>query len=121
MYYLVFALVMVTPLAMLVIGLYWKVHPPKLEGSGLAYRTSLSTRNEETWNFAHRHVAKLWIRIGFLLSLLSILLMTLFRESYFNYFLWVIGGQMVFLCISAFLVEGMLKSAFDQDGKPLTK
>lgn len=117
MYYLIFALVMVTPLALFVIGLFWRVHPPKLEGSGFAYRTALSSRSEEAWRFAHRHITKLWIRLGVLLAGVSAVLMVLLKESYTVFFLWIIGGQMVFLCISAFLVESLLKASFDEDGK----
>ena len=31
-------------------------------------------------------------------------------------FLWLIGGQMIFLCLSAFLVDGLLKANFNEDG-----
>lgn len=118
MYYLIFALVLITPLALLIIGLFWKLHPPKLKGSSFAYRTALSSRNEETWRFAHRHISNLWIRLGILLTVVSAILMVVLKEDYTVFFLWIIGGQMVFLCISAFLVENLLKAAFDQDGKP---
>lgn len=120
MYYLAFLLVMVTPLALLAIGLRWRSHPPKRTGSGLAYRTALSERSDETWVFAHRRIAQLWIRMGLLLTLVSALLMILLRDHFTSFFLWLIGGQMVFLCISAFLVEGLLKVAFDEDGNPLS-
>ena len=120
MYYLAFLLVMVTPLALLAIGLRWRSHPPKRTGSGLVYRTALSERSDETWAFAHRRIAQLWIRMGLLLTLVSALLMILLRDHFTSFFLWLIGGQMVFLCISAFLVEGLLKVAFDEDGSPLS-
>ena len=51
-----------------------------------------------------------------LLAIVSAALMVIFRSSYSGFFLWLIGGQMVFLCISAFLVEGLLKASFDEDG-----
>lgn len=116
MYYLIFALVMLTPLALFIVGLSWRFHPPKLEGSGFAYRTALSSRNEETWRFAHRHLTKLWIRLGVLLAVISAGLMVVLKADYTVFFLWIIGGQMVFLCISAFLVESLLKATFDEDG-----
>ena len=116
MYYLAFLLVMATPLALLVIGLVWRSHPPKRDGSGLAYRTALSDRSDETWVFAHRHISRLWTRLGLLLAIVSAALMVVFRASYSGFCLWLIGGQMVFLCISAFLVEGLLKASFDENG-----
>lgn len=117
MYYLTFVLVMLTPLALLLVGLRWKLRPPKREGSGLAYRTALSSRTEETWNFAHRHLAKLWVRIGLILSVVSILLMVFLKAHYTSFALWLIGGQMVLLCVSAFLVDSLLKAAFDEEGR----
>lgn len=114
MYYIIFALVLVTPLVMLAVGLVWRVHPPKREGGRLAYRTALSEKNDETWAFAHRHLSKLWIRIGFLLTVVSSVVMVVGREGCQSFFLWLIGGQMVFLCLSAFLVDGLLKATFDE-------
>ena len=116
MYYLAFLLVMATPLVLFAIGLIWRAHPPKRNGSALAYRTALSDRSDETWAFAHRHIAQLWIRLGVLLAIVSAVLMVVFRDSYSSFFLWLIGGQMVFLCVSAFLVEGLLKASFDEQG-----
>lgn len=99
-------------------GLIWRIHPPKRDGGFLAYRTALSSKTEETWAFAHRHISKLWLRIGLLLSILSAVLMVVFRESASSFVLWLIGGQMVFLCISAFLVDALLKNTFGENGLP---
>ena len=114
-------LTMLTPVAMLAVGLRWRKHPPRREGNGLAYRTALSSKTEETWAFAHRHISKLWLRIGLLLSILSAVLMVVFRESASSFVLWLIGGQMVFLCISAFLVDALLKNTFDENGLPIER
>lgn len=120
MNYFASALSLVTPLAMLIVGLYWKIKPPKRGGSGLAYRTALSDRTEETWAFAHRRISKLWIYDGLLLSVVSVILIVALKARFTDFFLWLIAGQMVLLCISAFLVEGLLKSFFDKDGNPIS-
>lgn len=119
MYYLMLVLTLITPLTMLLVGLLWKAKPPKFGGSGLAYRTQLSARSQEAWDFAHKHISKLWVRIGLMLTVLTAVLMVMFRDSASRFFLWLIAGQMAFLCISAFLVDGTLKASFDQEGKPL--
>ena len=80
MYYVLFVFAMLTPVLMAVVGLIWRIHPPKRDGGFLAYRTALSSKTEETWAFAHRHISKLWLRIGLLLSILSAVLMVVFRE-----------------------------------------
>ena len=61
-------LTMLTPVAMLAVGLRWRKHPPRREGNGLAYRTALSEQNEDTWRFAHAHLSKLWVRLGLALA-----------------------------------------------------
>lgn len=57
-------LTMLTPVAMLAVGLRWRKHPPRREGNGLAYRTALSEQNEDTWRFAHAHLSKRWCPPG---------------------------------------------------------
>ena len=113
MYIFIFALVMLTPLCLLFVGLRWRSHPPQRQTARIAYRTPLSSKNDETWAFAHRHLSKLWIRIGLILSIVSAFLMVMWRDIYLDVFLWIIGGQMLLLCISAFLIEGLLKTTFE--------
>ena len=113
MYILIFVLVMVTPLALLFLGLAWRTHPPKRESAKLAYRTALSAKNDETWAFAHLHLSRLWIRVGLILTILTVFLMVVWRDIYLSIFLWLIGGQMLLVCITAFLVDGLLKTSFD--------
>lgn len=119
MYYLTFFIVMLTPVLMALVGLIWRIRPPKNTGGPFAYRTALSLKNEDTWQFAHAHISKLWLRIGVLLSIVSAVLMVVFRSNYMSFFLWVIMGQMVFLCLSAFLVDAVMKAVFDADGNRL--
>ena len=119
MYYAIFALVMVTPAALFAVGIWWKVSPPKRNGSGLAYRTALSDRSDETWAFTHKHIARLWTRIGVIEAVLSAALMVFLREHCMSFFLWLIVGQVALMCVSVFLVDMLLKNAFDEDGKPL--
>ena len=49
MYYVLFVFAMLTPVLMAVVGLIWRIHPPKRDGGFLAYRTALSSKTEETW------------------------------------------------------------------------
>ena len=114
-------LTMLTPVAMLAVGLRWRKHPPRREGNGLAYRTALSEQNEDTWRFAHAHLSKLWIRLGLALAVVSAGAAYFGRSLLGTLFLWLIGGQMIFLCLSAFLVDGLLKANFNEDGSPAKK
>lgn len=110
---------LIPPVAILGAGIFWRISPPKFQSKGLAYRTTLSSASEEAWNFAHVHCAKLWVRIGSILLVLSILLLVLFPDNRKDYFLWLVGGQMALFCLSAFLVDTLLKNSFDENGKPI--
>lgn len=44
MYYVLFVFAMLTPVLMAVVGLIWRIHPPKRDGGFLAYRTALSSK-----------------------------------------------------------------------------
>ena len=107
------------PASMLAIGLLWRFLPPKFRSKGLAYATSLSSASPEAWAFAHRHCAKLWTRIGAILLVITVVLLSLFSDSAADFVLWLIGGQMVLFCLSAFLVDLLLKNTFHEDGTPI--
>lgn len=116
MYSLIFAGVMLTPVAMAAVGLAWRIHPPKNRNQMLSYRTVLSMKNEDTWQFAHHQVGKLWVRLGVLLAIVSAVLMVWFKDSFMSFALWLVVGQMVLLCVSVFLVDTLMKAVFDEDG-----
>lgn len=115
-----YILSLITPVCMAVVGIWWTVKPPKID-HGFGYRTALSTRSSHTWKFAHYHISRLWTRLGILLSIVSVVLIIVLKANYQTFVLWVIGAQMVFLCISAFLVDAALKNSFDEDGEPVQK
>ena len=68
MYPIYVLIALLPPVAMLIVGIWWKVSPPKMEGKGLAYRTQLSTKSPDAWAFAHKHCARLWVRMGVILT-----------------------------------------------------
>ena len=64
---------LVLPLAMALLGRRFLTHPPgDMEGSW-GYRTARSVKNRETWDFAHRYIGRLWVRLGLVLLPLSLL------------------------------------------------
>ncbi len=119
MYYLSFALTMAVPVCLFILGLAWKISPPPYRSGGLAYNTALSSSSEDAWTFAHRHCARLWLRLGLILGVLSAALMRVFRDCDRSFCLWLIGGQMALFCLSAFLVDALLKNTFDENGNYL--
>lgn len=112
MYTLYFAVVMLAPAAMLVVGLMWKISPPPYQSKGLAYSTELTRKNPEAWETAHRHCARLWTRTGIISGGASAFLMVLFKESYSGFWMWLIVGQMALFCVSVFMIDLLLKNTF---------
>ncbi len=119
MYYLSFAAAMIVPVCLFLAGIMWKTKPPAYLSQGLCYRTTLTEKSQEAWQFAHFHCAKLWTRAGLILIVLTAVLMYFLKESYISYLLWIIFFQMVIFCISAFFVEILLKSCFDENGNKI--
>ena len=78
----IFMLVMnlLTPLVMIIYGRIFEKKPPKIERSkfSFGYRTVMSMRNEETWEYAHRFFGKLWFRFGIAVGLISIIVLFFF-------------------------------------------
>ena len=78
----IFMLVMnlLTPLVMIIYGRIFEKKPPKIARSKFAfgYRTVMSMRNEETWEYAHRFFGKLWFRFGIAVGVISIIVLFFF-------------------------------------------
>lgn len=107
---------LVMPVAMLVVGIMWKVHPPKREGGVLAYRTALTQSSQEAWDFAHKHCARLWVRLGVLLTVGASVAMYLLRDKDYASFLpWVLAVEATLFCVSAFLVDALVKQKFEEE------
>jgi len=68
------------PLVMIIYGRVFEKKPPKIARSKFAfgYRTVMSMRNEETWEYAHRFFGKLWFRFGIAVGLISIIVLFFF-------------------------------------------
>ena len=109
------------PTLMIVIGVIFKKHPPKTINGIYGYRTTMSMKNMDTWNFAHLYCGKLWWKIGWCMLPVSVLLMMpVLGKSTDTMGTW--GGiieavQCFFLFITIFLVERELGRTFDKDGK----
>ena len=78
----IFMLVMnlLIPITMISFGHSFEKKPPKIARSKFAfgYRTVMSMKNEETWEYAHRFFGKLWFRFGIVVGLISIIVLFFF-------------------------------------------
>ena len=118
----IFMLVMVLliPLSMLLLGRYFiKTSPAKINYI-FGYRTSMSMKNQDTWQFAHHHFGKTWYICGLVLTPLSVLGMLLVLGKGSS----AVGTAGTVLCtlqllpllLSIIPTERALRKTFDKDG-----
>ena len=90
-------------------------HTPKSINGLVGYRTSRSMINQDTWNFANKYCALLWIKIGIVSSIVSFLIYILFDVNEIVSIVIVLI-QTFLLLLSIIPVEKALKNTFDDDG-----
>jgi len=109
------------PALMLLFGRIFCKHPPKSINSIYGYRTSMSMKNTDTWNFAHSYCGRLWWKVGLFLSAGTIIAMLpLIGKESETTGLWGSGIMMIqcaILLISIYPVERALRKNFDKTGK----
>ncbi|MBQ3200039.1 MAG: SdpI family protein [Firmicutes bacterium] len=111
---------LLTPAIMLLFGWMFKNNPPQNINGVYGYRTGMSMKNRDTWDFAHRYCGTLWVKLGFVLLPASLAAM-----------LTVYGGtedeigslvaavcllQVVALLFAVVKTERALKQVFDKNG-----
>ncbi len=113
-------MVLLTPFIMIFFGRKFKNNPPDKINWIYGYRTKMSTKNKDTWIFAHKKMGNLWFKTGTIMAIISTFCMLPFvsRDSQT---VGSVGGtimtiQIVFLIIPIFFVEMALKKTFDKDG-----
>ena len=121
----IFMLVMnlLTPLVMIIFGRVFEKKPPKIGMSKFAfgYRTIMSMRNAETWEYAHRFFGKLWFRFGIALGVISIIaLFFVFgkdKDTVGFAGMIICYVQMAVMLIPVIPTEISLRRNFDKNGK----
>lgn len=117
--FMVCGIVMI-PFMMILFGYIFKNNPPKDINSIYGYRTSMSKKNMDTWNFAHHYFGKLWFVIGIIILPVSIIPMFFFIKQSTD----VVGTagsiieiiQIIVLLIPIYSTEKALKKTFDENG-----
>lgn len=108
------------PFTMIVLGKLFIKNPPQEINGVFGYRTKMSMKNKDTWEFAHKYCGKLWVTIGCIMLPLSLIAM-LFIIGKGKDPVGILGGivcciQTVFLVISIIPTEKALKRTFDENG-----
>ena len=120
----IFMLVMnlLIPITMISFGHSFEKKPPKIERSKFAfgYRTIMSMKNADTWEYAHRFFGKLWFRFGIVVGVISIiaLLFVIGKDKDTVGFagLIICYVQMAVMLIPVIPTEISLRKRFDKNG-----
>lgn len=100
--------------------LFLKTAPKEINGI-FGYRTSMSMKNRETWEFAHHHFGKRWFFLGiFLLPVTIFLMLPVLGKAddtvgFYGGFICLI--QCVVMLLPIISTERSLRKHFDEDGR----
>ena len=112
--------VLLIPLSMIGFGYYFAKRPPKKITMVFGYRTAMSMKNKETWDFAHRYCGKIWIVVGWILLPISCIAMLYVfgknEEIIGTYGAMICCVQVIPVIGSIILTEVALKKTFDKSG-----
>lgn len=109
------------PLTMIGFGRSFMKNTPKEINAVFGYRTSMSMKNIDTWEFAHRYCGKLWYVCGLILLPITVIFLLLAIGKNKDY-VGTVGGiicgaQLILMIGSIFPTEITLKKVFDKNGK----
>lgn len=116
MYIFLFCMVLLTPAVMAAAGKLWTKRPPKEVNDIYGYRTAMSMKNRDTWDFAHRLCGRLWFRSGLVSGIVSAVLMLVFARYDETLSLILVFSQIGLLFLLILPVEAALNRHFDKDG-----
>ncbi len=108
------------PLLMLLIGKSFIKNSPKKINMIYGYRTGMSMKNKDTWEFAHHHCGKLWKWMGAVMLPLSempfIFVIGKSEDTIGVLMTVIVSLQTLLLIASIFPTEIALRKNFDSDG-----
>lgn len=119
----IFMLIMdlLIPVTMIGFGSYFMKNAPKEINAVFGYRTSMSMKNKDTWEFAHKYCGKVWYASGIAMLSITVIFMFLVigknEECVGRIGGIICGVQLIPLIGSIFPTEVALKKNFDKNGK----
>nr|WP_315021684.1 SdpI family protein [uncultured Aminipila sp.] len=111
---------MLIPVIMIIFGKIFENKVPKRINNFYGYRTSMSRKNQDTWEFAHKCCGRLWKKVGLIMSVVTLILtvvsFTLSEDMQGIVCGIIVTIQTIVLIGSIFPVEKALKKNFDKNG-----
>ncbi len=121
----IFMLIMclIFPAIMILFGKIFLKTAPKEINYIFGYRTNMSMKNRDTWEFAHKFCGKIWYYVGLAMLPISVIPM-LFVIGKGEDIIGTVGGiicmiNVAVIITSIFPTEIALKKNFDKDGNRL--
>lgn len=119
-----FIMNLLIPVTMIGFGRSFRSHAPKEINSIYGYRTTMSMKNRDTWEFAHHYFGKIWWQTGWgLLGFTAVFMLTALGkddDTASIYAGMISAIQIFFLILPIFFTERALKKHFDKDGRKLS-
>ena len=116
-----FIMDLLLPFTMIGFGRHFMKNAPKTINGVFGYRTSMSMKNKETWEFAHKYCGKIWYICGLSALPITVIFMLLVIgknvETVGTVGGIIMGIQLVPLIGSIFPTEIALRKNFDKNGK----
>ena len=110
----------IVPFTMIGFGKLFLNHAPDEINMVFGYRTRMSTKNKDTWEFAHKYCGRLWFIWGWILLPISVIpmffVMGQSEDMVGNVSAMICILQCVFLVGSIFPTERALRRNFDENG-----
>ncbi len=118
MFIFLLCMVALTPVSTFLIGKTWMKHPPRDINFWVGYRTEMSMKSQDTWDFANKYCAEIWYKWSGIIAIFSVVVMLCFKNGdYENVSIYLTVVQMIFLCTSIVPVERELRRRFDKNGR----
>ena len=111
---------LLAPLTMIGFGRLFLIKAPEKINATFSYRTTMSMKNKDTWEFAHKFCGRLWFWCGLALLPVAVIPLVFVLGSSIAK-IGTVGGivcmiEFVPLVGSIFPTEAALKRTFDQNG-----
>ena len=117
----VLAMDLLVPGVMIGFGKEFQKNPPTEINPGYGYRTAMSSKNQDTWDFAQKRMGEVWHKWGKALLVPSFvpLLFVLGRDvgTVGAVGMDICGVQLIVMLSSIGVTEHALRKNFDKDGK----
>lgn len=112
---------LIIPVTMIFLGSYFMYRAPKNINHYFGYRTFMSMKNKDTWDFAHHYCGKIWLICGLILLPITIIVLVSVIGKSINT-IGIVGGvfcfiQLIFFILSIIPTEIALRKYFDRNGE----